>query len=150
LPLRGDQLRGRGRAGDDRHLSLHRLSDADRNGVPGAVLAPAEHFVLKGEPTISVKIAESGRKRSHAFCPTCDSPIYAAAPENPTAYGLRVGLIRQRKELRPRKAIWCVSALPWSTDLEALALESHDRQPSRAGPPRQRCRRSEGYIHNFD
>jgi len=93
------------------------------------VKAPAEHFVLRGKPTIYLKTAESGRKRAHAFCPTCGSPIYAAAAENPNAYGLRIGLIRQRKELRPRKAIWCASALPWSTNLDALALDSHDRQP---------------------
>jgi hypothetical protein len=75
-----------------------------------------------------VKTAESGRKRAHAFCPTCGSPIYATSPEKPTAYGLRIGLIRQRKELRPRRMGWCASALPWSTNLEALGLERHERE----------------------
>ena len=93
------------------------------------VKAPAEHFVLRGTPTIYLKTAESGRKRAHAFCPTCGSPIYATSAENPTVYGLRLGLIRQRKELRPRRESWCTSALPWSTKVEALDLERHERQP---------------------
>ena len=93
------------------------------------VRAQAEPFVLRGKPTIYVKTADSGRKRVHAFCPTCGSPIYATSAENPTAYSLRLGTIRQRKELRPRKQTWCASALPWSMNVEALDLEGHDRQP---------------------
>ena len=93
------------------------------------VRAPAEHFVLRGKPTIYVKMADSGRKRAHAFCPTCGTPIYATSAENPTLYSLRLGTIRQRKEFVPRKMIWCGSALPWSMDVEGLDLESHDRQP---------------------
>ena len=93
------------------------------------VKAPAERFVLCGKPTIYLKTADSGRKRAHAYCPTSGSPIYATSPENPTAYGLRVGLIRQRNELRPRRQSWCASALPWSMNLEVLRLESHERQP---------------------
>jgi hypothetical protein len=93
------------------------------------VRAPAEHLVLRGKPTIYVKTADSGRKRAHAFCPTCGSPIYATSAEDPTVYSLRLGTIRQRKDFAPRRMIWCGSALPWSTDLGALGVEEHDRQP---------------------
>jgi hypothetical protein len=80
------------------------------------VSAPAEHFVLRGEPNIYVKTAESGAKRAHAFCPECGTPIYATATVNPTAYSLRIGNIAQRMQLgKPRRQIWCRSALPWST-----------------------------------
>ena len=100
---------------------------AFRINVP---VSGASFKMKSGTPTVFIKTtAESGTPRAQAFCPTCGSPIYAAAAENPNAYGLRIGLIRQRKELRPRKAIWCASALPWSTNLDALALDSHDRQP---------------------
>jgi hypothetical protein len=90
------------------------------------VRAPRETFVLRGKPTIYVKTADSGAKRAHAFCPTCGSPIYAAAVGDTPAYSLRVGALRQRFELRPRRQIWCRSALPWSMKLEAF--EKHDRQ----------------------
>lgn len=91
------------------------------------VRAPAEGFtLLSGEPRIYLKTADSGARRAHAFCPDCGTPIYAAAPENPTAYGLRLGTIRQRTALTPHRQFWCVSALPWAMDLGAI--ECHDRQ----------------------
>jgi len=89
--------------------------------------APAEGFkLLKGEPKIYIKTADSGAKRAHAFCPNCGTPIYAAAVTDPQTYSLRVGTIRQRVELRPKRQIWCGSALPWSMDLSGI--EKLDRQ----------------------
>jgi hypothetical protein len=89
--------------------------------------APANSFVLlRGEPKIYIKTAESGAKRVHAFCDNCGTPIYAAANENTTSYSLRVGTIKQRSELRPMRQTWCRSALPWSMDL--TSVEKLDRQ----------------------
>jgi hypothetical protein len=91
------------------------------------ISAPSETFrLLKGEPNIYIKTAESGAKRAHAFCPNCGTPIYAAAINDPPAYSLRVGAIKQRAELRPKRQIWCRSALPWSMDLNGV--EKLDRQ----------------------
>jgi hypothetical protein len=89
--------------------------------------APAESFVLlSGAPKIYIKTADSGTKREHAFCPDCGTPIYAAAISNTPTYSLRVGTIKQRAQLRPRRQIWCRSALPWSMDLKGI--EKFDRQ----------------------
>ncbi len=84
--------------------------------------APAAAFVLRsGEPKIYIKTAESGTKRAHAFCPDCGTPIYAAAAVgDPPTYSLRIGAIKQRAALRPRRQIWCRSALPWSTNIAAV------------------------------
>ena len=62
-------------------------------------------FVLRsGTLKIYVKTAESGNKRVHAFCPECGTPIYAAAPgAHPASYGLRVGALDRRAELRPTR-----------------------------------------------
>ena len=90
---------------------------AFRTTVP----APKDGFrLLTGEPKIYVKTAESGTKRAHGFCPECGTPIYAAAVSDPQSYGLRVGAIRQRRELRPKQQAWCRSALDWVMNLEAL------------------------------
>jgi hypothetical protein len=89
--------------------------------------APLQTFrLLKGKPKIYVKTADSGARRTHAFCPNCGTPIYATAISDPSTYSLRVGTIRQRAELRPRWQIWCRSALPWSMDLGGI--EKLDRQ----------------------
>jgi hypothetical protein len=96
---------------------------AYRANIPAAAGA---FVLLRGEPKIYIKTAESGEKRAHAFCSNCGTPIYAAAIENATTYSLRVGAIKQRRKLRPRRQIWCRSALPWSMDL--TAIEKLDRQ----------------------
>jgi hypothetical protein len=84
--------------------------------------APAEHFVLlAGEPRIYLKTADSGVQRAHAFCPDCGTPIYSAAIENPPSYSLRIGTIRQRAQLTPRRQAWCRSALPWVMELDQVA-----------------------------
>jgi hypothetical protein len=89
--------------------------------------APAATFLLlRGQPQIYIKTAESGAKRAHAFCGNCGTPIYAAAIENTTTYSLRVGSIKQRQHLIPRRQIWCRSALPWSMDL--TQIEKLERQ----------------------
>jgi hypothetical protein len=86
-----------------------------------SVPAPREGFLLlTGHPKVYVKTAESGARRAHAFCPDCGSPVYSIAVVNPLAYSLRVGCLRQRDELPPRKRIWCRSALGWSTTLDEL------------------------------
>jgi len=84
--------------------------------------APAETFkLLRGEPKIYLKTADSGRQRAHGFCADCGTPIYAAAPVNPTVYSIRLGTIKQRAQFsRPKRQIWCRSALPWSMDLSAI------------------------------
>jgi hypothetical protein len=86
-------------------------------------------FVLRGgAPKLYTKTAESGNKRVHAFCPECGTPLYAtAAGASPQSYGLRVGALDRRAELRPTRQGWCRSALPWSTDL--TGVERFERQP---------------------
>ena len=82
------------------------------------VQAPAESFVLlSGQPKIYIKTAESGNKRAHAFCANCGTPIYAAAPHDTQTYGLRVGTLKERAVLQPRRQIWFRSALPWASDI---------------------------------
>ena len=91
------------------------------------IVAPAESFkLLKGTPKIYVKSSDSGTKRAHAFCGDCGTPIYGAAISNPQSYSLRAGTIKQRADLRPKRQIWCRSALPWSMDLSGI--EKLDRQ----------------------
>ena len=86
------------------------------------VRVPAENFkLLTGKPKIYVKTtADSGNPRAQGFCPECGSPIYATTVTNPQVYGLRVGTIRQRALLPPKRQGWCRSALGWVTNVEAL------------------------------
>ena len=76
--------------------------------------------LLSGKPKVYVKIAESGTKRSHAFCPDCGTPVYSTSVTDPQFYSLRFGTLRQRAQLRPIKQIWCGSAQSWAMDLGGI------------------------------
>ena len=82
---------------------------AFRTSVPAAVFR-----LTAGEPTVYIKTAESGAKRAQAFCPRCGSPIYATAPgDGPKVYNIRVGTVRQRAQIVPKRQIWCRSEQQW-------------------------------------
>jgi hypothetical protein len=86
------------------------------------VKAPVAGFVLKsGTPKVYVKTAESGNRRAHGFCADCGTQIYSADEQQPRAYSIRVGTLKQRAELRPTRQIWYRSALPWVTDIRDVA-----------------------------
>lgn len=77
--------------------------------------------LLTGTPQIYVKTADSGRRRVQAFCSDCGTSIYSSpVEEGPKVYGIRVGTLRQRKQIVPRWQIWCRSAQPWLADLETI------------------------------
>lgn len=91
------------------------------------VPAPKDGFkLLTGKPKIYVKTAESGTRRAHGFCPECGTPIYATAVTDPQVYGVRVGTVRQRAELPPKRQSWCRSALGWAMNIEALPQNPKD------------------------
>jgi hypothetical protein len=92
------------------------------------VQTPSASFVLRsGQPKIYIKTAESGNRRAHAFCPDCGTPIYAAAEgPSPPNFALRVGTLKQRRELKPTRQIWSRSQLPWAADLRDVTTV--DRQ----------------------
>ena len=101
-------------------------SSAFRVGVP----ARKEEFrLLGGEPRLYVKVADSGARRAQAFCPDCGTPIYTAAEKDPQLVTIRLGTIRQRRELAPKLQIWCASALPWLEELGSVQKLSGQPAP---------------------
>ena len=87
-----------------------------------SVPAPAATFrLLTGHPKVYVKTADSGAKRRHSFCPNCGTPVCATADtENPPSYSLRVGCLKQRAQLPPKRRIWCRSALDWAQNVSGV------------------------------
>ena len=82
---------------------------------------PGTFRLTTGTPKTYIKTAESGNKRAHAFCPECGTPLWATSTDaNPSSYGLRVGTLDCRNELKPSRQGWCRSALPWSQDLSGV------------------------------
>ena len=78
-------------------------------------------FTMTGQPSLYLKTTadNSGNPRLQAFCPRCGSPIYSTTPGagRQEWYVVRVGILRQRDRLVPRRQIWSRSARPWLGEL---------------------------------
>ena len=76
--------------------------------------------LLAGTPKTYIKTGDSGAQRAQVFCGDCGSPLYTYAVDEASTIGLRVGCIDERRDLKPRRQIWCRSALPWVMDIREL------------------------------
>jgi hypothetical protein len=88
-----------------------------------SIPVPGTSFKMNGQPALYVKTtADSGRPRVQAFCPKCGSPIYSTTPGEGVqpSYTVRVGILRQREQLIPRRQNWFRSARSWVTELGAV------------------------------
>ena len=112
-------------------VGICHCTDCQRlTGTAFRVTVAAEEANLRftsGTPKIYVKTGSSGAKRAQGFCADCGSPLFATSVgDGPKVYGLRVGTIRQREELKPSRQVWRRSALPWVPAFDEL--ETHDGQ----------------------
>ena len=83
--------------------------------------------LLSGVLKTYIKVADSGNERAQAFCPDCGSPIYAtSAGKGPKIYGIRVGTLNQRDQLKPAAQVWTHSAQDWVQDLSGIRRAGGD------------------------
>src|SRR5436190_15213249 len=86
------------------------------------VTRPGTFALLSGKPREYRKIADSGNVRVQGFCPDCGTALYAtSSADEPKAYNVRVGALRQRNELRPRRQIFVRSQQAWLNELDSIA-----------------------------
>jgi hypothetical protein len=82
---------------------------------------PGTFVVLSGKPKEYEKIADSGNVRVQGFCPRCGTALYATSVGGePKVYNLRLGALRQRNELVPRRQILARSQQAWVYDLNSI------------------------------
>ena len=75
--------------------------------------------LLTGKLSFYIKSADSGAKRELAFCGVCGTRIYARPIDGKSGFfGLRVGAIRQRRILQPKRQAWKKSCLDWVESIE--------------------------------
>jgi hypothetical protein len=88
-----------------------------------AVPVKGDSFTVSGKPTIYIKTtAESGNPRAQAFCPSCGASLYSTTPGEgkQPMYIVRVGMLRQRDQLAPKRQIWWRSARNWVAGLDGV------------------------------
>ncbi len=85
------------------------------------VASESKFRLVAGTPKIYIKIGGSGNKREQAFCENCGSPIYAApVGAGPRDLGIRLGTVKQRDSLIPKKQIWCSASQQWLSDIDSI------------------------------
>ncbi|GHA23208.1 aldehyde-activating protein [Devosia pacifica] len=113
----------------DRVRICHCTDCQSLSGTAFRMTAPvpeADFRLLSGSPKIYIKTSQSGTKRAQVFCRDCGAPLYTTTPEGQNrTFGLRVGALRQRAELPPKRQYWARSKLPWLPELPGT---SHEQQ----------------------
>ncbi len=115
---------------DPKAITICHCSDCQKlsgSAFRANLSVPAAQFrLLGGTPKKYVRVAESGNRRSHAFCGICGTNIYACAETDPQAYSVRTGTINERQALRPNQQIWRGSAVEWISRLADLPARERD------------------------
>ena len=95
-----------------------------------SIPVPGASFKMTGTPTSYLKTtSDSGNPRLQTFCPRCGTPIYSTTPGEgqQASYMVRVGILRQRGALVPKRQIWFRSALPWLGTIQAITRSEKQR-----------------------
>ncbi len=116
----------------DRVAICHCIDCQTHSGTAYGVvvgIVDEEFRLLSGELKTFEKIADSGTVRALAFCPECGTRIHAqTVGEGSSFFGLRLGTVRQRDQLKPKLQVWCRSAQDWVGDLRSIP--KFDEQPT--------------------
>ena len=103
------------------------------------VICSGEQIRMTGKaPKVYAKTGDNGRTRFQHFCGECGSPLFTSGEGGPDDWGIRWGSIRQRDRLKPRRQIWCRSAV-----IQGLRRPQPTRHPTlhrRGGGAKQRAR----------
>jgi hypothetical protein len=83
-------------------------------GVPKAAVK------IKGDVRYFDVIADSGKKISRGFCPTCGSPLFGVFEAMPDVMGVRATSLDDPGKFQPGMNIYMSSALAWAPVAEHL------------------------------
>jgi hypothetical protein len=112
---------------NDDDLQLHRLPIYERCSI-----ASGRHDAVR-YVRASVRrtdgIPEDSRERNGGFCSRCGTAIYSTSVgDDPKVYNVRVGALRQRNELVPRRQLFVRSQQSWINDLNSI--QKFDKMPT--------------------
>ena len=82
---------------------------------------------VTGKATLWDVAADSGNVKSHAFCPTCGSPVYMTFPDMPQFFVVRAGSLDDPSRYQPQVLIWNTAGHAW--DQIDPALQRFEKMP---------------------
>jgi hypothetical protein len=80
----------------------------------GVLARVAELRIVSGDVKGYTSIADSGRKITREFCPTCGSPLFTRAEKCPDRVFLKAGCLDASELVKPNCQIWTTCAVPWA------------------------------------
>lgn len=75
---------------------------------------------IKGSPKTYSKTGGSGREVLVVFCGECGTALYSTKNDTEGPFNLRIGAIKQRRELVPKNQGFCGSGMPWATNIDGI------------------------------
>jgi hypothetical protein len=91
--------------------------------------AGAENVTLEGRATHWDIAGDSGNVKTHAFCPTCGSPVYLTFAAMPDLFTVHAASLDDPGRYRPQRVLFGVRGHAWDT--VDPALPKFDRMPPR-------------------
>lgn len=99
------------------------------NGHASHWVFPRAAAHIKGTVSEWAMIADSGNKKTRAFCPSCGTPVYMTFAANPDAFSVRAGSLDEPARYSPGIVTYKSRAPAW--DKVDAALPSFDTMPPR-------------------
>lgn len=75
--------------------------------------APRRLVSLSGEATRRDLVCDSGNVKSHAFCPTCGSPVFLTFVAMPDLFTVHAASLDEPDRFRPEAVTYAVRGQPW-------------------------------------
>lgn len=95
----------------------------------GSYLAfPRAAVNLQGEGKHWDIVADSGKMKTHSFCPTCGSPVYLTVAAVPDAFIVHAGSLDDPSRFKPQAVTYTVRGYAW--DHLDPAVQKFDKMPS--------------------
>jgi hypothetical protein len=83
---------------------------------------------LQGKATHWDIVADSGKVKTRAFCPTCGSPVYMTFSGNPDVFTVHAASLDDPKRFKPQAVTYNVRAYEWD-DIDP-ALTRFEKMPA--------------------
>ena len=80
----------------------------------GVLVEAAKLRIVRGQVKGYTTIADSGRKITREFCPSCGSPLFTRAEKCPNLVFLKAGCLDEPELIKPSCQVWTKRAVGWA------------------------------------
>lgn len=109
------------------HCQCRDCQQTSGTGHSSLVIFPASAVERSGIAATWSKNGDSGKAKSHVFCPTCGAPVYITVEIAPDAVAIHAASLDEPARFKPQAITYAKSGLAW--DVHDAALAKFERLP---------------------